>query len=185
MVLTLADETGRTLEVVTTRTGFRNVEIRGGQLLVNGVPIYIKGVNRHEHDPVEAKAVSEERMRQDIQLMKQLNINAVRTSHYPNHPRWYELCDEFGLYVIDEANIESHGMGYRPERTLANKHEWRALHLDRAMRLVTTHALRAADAMQLGAALVAVSDQPRGQEFVCGDGRLRDAAGREGFRLLP
>jgi len=136
LVLTLQDDKGKSIEVVTHKIGFRNVEIRGGQLLVNGVPIYIKGVDRHEHDPVEARAIPEERMRQDIQLMKQFNINAVRTSHYPNNPYWYELCDEYGLYVIDEANIESHGMGYRPERTLANKPEWRALHMDRTQRLV-------------------------------------------------
>jgi beta-galactosidase len=136
LVLTLTDAKDKVLEVVTSKVGFRNVEIRGGQLLVNGVPIYIKGVNRHEHDPVEAKVMSEELLRKDIQLMKQLNINAVRTSHYPNVPRWYELCDEFGLYVIDEANIESHGMGYRPERTLANKPEWLPLHMDRTVRMV-------------------------------------------------
>jgi beta-galactosidase len=124
------------LEVATAQVGFRNVEVRGGQLLVNGVPIYVKGVNRHEHDPVEAHVVSDELMLEDITLMKRLNINAVRTCHYPDAPRWYELCDRYGLYVIDEANIESHGVGYDPDTTLGNRPEWLPLHLDRTRRLV-------------------------------------------------
>jgi len=136
LLLTLLDASGATLEVVTTHVGFRNVEIRGGQLLVNGVPIYIKGTNRHEHDPVTGRVVSEELMLRDIALMKRLNINAVRTSHYPNSPRWYELCDRHGLYVIDEANIESHGVGYHPDVTLGNRPAWLALHLDRTRRMV-------------------------------------------------
>jgi beta-galactosidase len=136
LLLTLLDASGATLEVVTARVGFRNVEIRGGQLLVNGVPIYVKGTNRHEHDPLTGRAVSDELMLRDITLMKRLNINAVRTSHYPNVPRWYELCDRFGLHVIDEANIESHGVGYDPDVTLGNKPEWLALHLDRTRRMV-------------------------------------------------
>ena len=136
LLLTLLDASGATLEVVTARVGFRNVEIRGGQLLVNGVPIYIKGTNRHEHDPVTGRVVSDELMLRDITLMKRLNINAVRTSHYPNVPRWYELCDRHGLYVIDEANIESHGVGYHPDVTLGNRPQWLALHLDRTRRMV-------------------------------------------------
>ena len=96
----------------------------------------IRGVNRHEHDPIGVRVVSEELMRRDITLMKRLNINAVRTSHYPNVPRWYELCDEYGLYVVDEANIESHGVSFDPDKTLAAKPEWRTLHLDRTRRLV-------------------------------------------------
>lgn len=135
-LLTLKDERGEVQEIVTCKTGFRSVEIREGQLLVNGVPVYIKGVNRHEHDPVSGHVISEASMIQDIRLMKQFNINTVRTSHYPNDPRWYELCDQYGLYVIDEANVESHGMGYRPERTLGNNPEWMAAHLARIARMV-------------------------------------------------
>ncbi len=136
VLLTLTDGSGRLLETVSCRTGFRTVEISGGLLRVNGVPLTIRGVNRHEHDPVGIRVVSEELMRRDITLMKRLNINAVRTSHYPNVPRWYELCDEYGLYVVDEANIESHGVSFAPERTLAAKPEWRELHLDRTRRMV-------------------------------------------------
>jgi beta-galactosidase len=136
LALTLLDATGVALEAVGSRVGFRTVEIRGGQLLVNGVPIYLKGVNRHEFDPVDGHVVSEASMLADIRLMKQFNINAVRASHYPNDPRWYELCDEHGLYVVDEANIESHGVDFAPETTLANKLEWQTLHLDRTVRMV-------------------------------------------------
>jgi beta-galactosidase len=136
LLLTLTDERGRTVEVTGTRVGFRSVEIRDGRLLVNGQAIYIKGVNRHEHDPAEGRVVSEELMLKDIRLMKQFNINAVRTSHYPNVPRWYELCDEYGLYVVDEANIESHGVGFEADKTLANKPEWLRLHMDRTVRMV-------------------------------------------------
>jgi len=136
VVLSLVDESGGTVEVVSCRTGFRKVEIKGGQLLVNGIPVTIKGVNRHEHEPETGRVVSEEYMMKDIRLMKQFNINAVRTSHYPNVPRWYELCDQYGLYVIDEANIESHGMGYRPDRTLGNNPAWQKAHLERTIRMV-------------------------------------------------
>ena len=136
LVLSLLDETGKTIEVLSCKTGFRKVEIKGGQLLVNGIPVTIKGVNRHEHEPETGRVVSEEYMMKDIRLMKQFNINAVRTSHYPNVPRWYELCDQYGLYVIDEANIESHGMGYRPDRTLGNNPAWQKAHLERTIRMV-------------------------------------------------
>jgi beta-galactosidase len=136
LILSLISPCGEIEEVVTCGVGFRKVEIKGGQLLINGVPITIKGVNRHEHDPVLGRTVSEELMLEDIRLMKEFNINAVRTSHYPNHPRWYELCDEYGLYVVDEANIESHGMGYTPERTLGNHPSWKKAHLDRTVRMV-------------------------------------------------
>jgi beta-galactosidase len=113
------------------------VEIEDGQLSINGVPIYIKGVNRHEHDPVTGRYVTEDSMIKDIQLMKKFNINAVRTSHYPNTPRWYELCDQYGLYVVDEANIESHGVEpYNPEKTLTDKLEWQKAYLDRTIRMV-------------------------------------------------
>jgi len=123
------------IETITHHVGFRTVEIRGGQLLVNGKPIYLKGVNRHEHDPQTGHYVTVESMVRDIKLMKQHNINAVRTSHYPDDPRWYELCDLFGLYVIDEANVESHGMGYGRE-SLAKDPSWKEAHLDRARRMV-------------------------------------------------
>jgi beta-galactosidase len=136
VVLTLRDRQNRILEVEHCRFGFREVEIKGGQLLVNGVPITIKGVNRHEHDPDFGRAVPFTRMLQDIKILKQNNINAVRTSHYPDHPLWLDLCDRFGIYLIDEANIESHGMGYKPDRTLGNNPEWEDAHLDRAIRMV-------------------------------------------------
>lgn len=116
--------------------GFRKIEIKDGILLFNGKPLYIKGVNRHEFDPDRGHAVTVERMIQDIKLMKQHNINTVRTSHYPNQTKWYDLCDYFGLYVIDEANIESHGIGWDPEVTLANRPEWEKAHLDRIQRMV-------------------------------------------------
>lgn len=110
LLLTTRDARGSTLEVERTRVGFRDVRIAGGLLRVNGRPILIKGVNRHEHDPATGHFVSRERMLQDILLMKRNNINAVRTSHYPNDPMWYRLADQYGLYVFDEANVESHGL---------------------------------------------------------------------------
>jgi len=111
LVLTLKDKEGNITSVTGCKIGFRKIEIKNAQLLVNGVPIMIKGVNRHEHDDLKGQIVDEASMVQDIQLMKQYNFNAVRCSHYPNDARWYELCDEYGLYVVDEANIESHGIG--------------------------------------------------------------------------
>ena len=132
----LLDGDGKTVEAAAGNTGFRRVEIKDGQLLVNNVPITIKGVNRHEHEPMTCRVVTEEMMLEDIRLMKQHNINAVRTSHYPNVPQWYDLCDRYGLYVVDEANIESHGMGYDPEVTLGNRPDWQAAHLDRIERMV-------------------------------------------------
>ena len=136
LVLTLKDKDGNILEYESANVGFRKSEIKNGQLLVNGKPIYIKGVNRHEHDPNLGHYVSEDLMIKDICLMKQNNINTVRTSHYPNDPRWYELCDIYGLYLIDEANVESHGIGYDPDKTLANKPEWKLAHLQRIARMV-------------------------------------------------
>jgi beta-galactosidase len=136
LLIVLKDADGKVLEVEPCRFGFREVEIKNGQLHVNGVPILLKGVNRHEHDPVTGHYVSQESMIQDIKLMKQFNINAVRTSHYPDTPLWYDLCDEYGIYLIDEANIESHGMGYRPDVTLGNNPEWKEAHLDRIIRMV-------------------------------------------------
>ena len=120
----------RVIEAVRQRVGFRHIEIAGGQLLVNGKPILIKGVDRHELDPDGGYVVSVERMLQDISIMKRLNINAVRTSHYPDDPRWYELCDEYGLYVVAEANLESHGMGYK-EKTLAKRADFLQMHMER------------------------------------------------------
>lgn len=133
--LTLLDPEGEALESIVRRVGFRRVEIAGGQLKVNGRAVTLRGVNRHEHDPATGQVVSEASMRRDIELMKQANINAVRTAHYPNVPRWYELTDEYGLYVIDEANIESHGMGFEPDVTLGNDPAWEAAHLDRIERM--------------------------------------------------
>ena len=120
----------KVLEVVQQKVGFRHIEIKGGQLLVNGQPILIKGVDRHELDPDGGYVVSIERMKQDIRIMKQLNVNAVRTSHYPDDPRWYDLCDEAGLYLVAEANLESHGMGYG-ESTLAKREDFSQMHLER------------------------------------------------------
>nr|WP_315124196.1 glycoside hydrolase family 2 TIM barrel-domain containing protein [uncultured Porphyromonas sp.] len=117
-------------EVIHQRVGFRDVRVSGGQLLVNGQPILIKGANRHEIDPDGAYYVSRERMRQDILLMKQLNMNAVRTCHYPDDDYWYQLCDEYGLYVVSEANLESHGMGYGKE-SLAHRKDFLRAHLER------------------------------------------------------
>ena len=136
VVLSLKNDRGETTEVESQRFGFRKIEIRSGQLLLNGQPILIKGVNRHEHDPVTGHFTSRDSMIKDILLMKQHNINAVRTCHYPDDPQWYELCDEYGIYLIDEANIESHGMGYEPGVTLANRPEWKTAHLERIIRMV-------------------------------------------------
>ena len=124
------------------KIGFRKIEIRNAQLLVNGVATYVHGVNRHEHDPVKGHVPNKELMLKDIQLMKQFNINADRTSHYPNDPVWYKLCDEYGLYVVDEANIESHGMGASLQGNFdttvhpAYLPLWAPAHLDRIHRLV-------------------------------------------------
>jgi beta-galactosidase len=136
VLLVLKDAAGKTIEVERSNFAFRKVEIKNGQLLLNGVPIYIKGVNRHEHDPDHGRAIPLSRMIEDIRLLKQNNINAVRTSHYPDDPKWYDLCDQYGIYLVDEANIESHGMGYDPDRTLANKPEWKLAHMERTIRML-------------------------------------------------
>ncbi|MCX6170653.1 MAG: DUF4981 domain-containing protein [Ignavibacteriales bacterium] len=136
LILTLKDKDGNVLEYESSKIGFRKSEIKNGQLLLNGKPILIKGVNRHEHDSDLAHYMTEELMIKDIVLMKQHNINTVRTCHYPDDPRWYELCDKYGLYLIDEANVESHGIGYDPDKTLANKPEWLQSHLERIQRMV-------------------------------------------------
>ena len=127
--ITLKNKQG-ILEVIPQKIGFRNVEIKNAQLLINGRPILIKGANRHEVDPDGGYLVSVERMIQDIKIMKRLNINAVRTCHYPDDPRWYDLCDEYGLYLTAEANIESHGMGY-DEKSLAKFPEYLLPHIER------------------------------------------------------
>ncbi len=136
LVLTLADSRGRVLESVSSRIGFRTAEVKGNQFLINGRAVHLKGTNMHEHDPVSGHTIDETLMLKDIKLMKMHNINAVRTSHYPQPERFYELCDEYGLYLIDEANIESHGIGYHPDVTLAHKPEWLDQHMMRTVNMV-------------------------------------------------
>jgi beta-galactosidase len=136
VIIKLKDKSGKTLEVIPQRVGMRSSEIKNGHLLVNGQPIWIKGVNRHEINPYTGQTISKEAMLKDIQTMKQFNINAVRTSHYPDNEYWYDLCDEYGIYLIDEANIESHGIGYDEDKTLANKPSWKQAHLLRVQRMV-------------------------------------------------
>ena len=128
------DKNGQT-EATSIQVGFRDVEIKNGQLLVNGQPVLIKGANRHEMNPYKGYVVTEADMVQDILIMKKLNINAVRTCHYPDDPLWYSLCDRYGLYVVDEANVESHGMMYGPG-VLAKNPDFEKAHVDRAVRLV-------------------------------------------------
>jgi beta-galactosidase/beta-glucuronidase len=132
VLITLRDAVGATVQVAGCRTGFRQVEIMHGQLHVNGVPILLKGANRHEHDPVTGHTITVDSMIADIQLMKQHNLNAVRTSHYPNNPRWYDLCDYYGLWLFDEANLETHGVWDR----LTKDPLWETAFLDRAVRMV-------------------------------------------------
>jgi beta-galactosidase len=133
-VVSLQDDTGAIVDVEGYDIGFRKIEIITGQLCVNGKPLLIRGVNRHEHHPQNGHAVSQEDMVADIKLMKQNNFNAVRTAHYPNHPSWYELCDELGLYVIDEANIETHGMF--PMGRLASDPQWASAFMSRYTQMV-------------------------------------------------
>lgn len=135
LLLTTRDGNGSILSVVPTKIGFRTSEVKNGQLLINGKTVLIRGVNRHEWDPDTGNVMTRERMIQDIRLMKQNNVNAVRSSHYPNVPEWYALCDEYGLYLVDEANVESHGMGYG-EKTLAKNADWEAAHLNRTQRMI-------------------------------------------------
>ncbi|MFC1640241.1 glycoside hydrolase family 2 TIM barrel-domain containing protein, partial [Gemmatimonadota bacterium] len=136
LLLSVEERSGAATQVLRQRIGFRTVEIRDGLLQVNGNPVTLKGVNRHEHSPQTGRYLSDSLIELDMRLMKGLNINAVRTSHYPNDTRWYTLADEYGLYVVDEAFVESHGTGYHPDSTLAAKPEWKAAHLDRLYRLV-------------------------------------------------
>jgi beta-galactosidase len=136
LYLTLRDGKGAVLEVIPARIGFRKVEIQAGKILVNGRPVIFKGVNRHEHSPGTLHAPDRKMMIRDIELMKRHNVNAVRNAHYPNTPEWYDLCDEYGLYVMDEANIEVHDYGTGRDNRLTNAPEWRAAYLNRVERMV-------------------------------------------------
>jgi beta-galactosidase len=135
LLITLKDNAGKVIETASAKIGFRKVEIKNAQLLVNGKRILIRGVDMHEHNPFTGHVQDETTMRRDIALMKQFNINAVRTSHYPQPTLWYKLCDEYGIFLVDEANLESHGMGYGAQNP-SNFPEWQAAHLDRLIRLV-------------------------------------------------
>ena len=132
LAIQLKDASGHLLEVEQCQVGLRVVEIKDGKVLVNGTPIYFRGVNRHEHDPVRGHAITVESMIEDILLMKKFNINAVRTCHYPDMPRWYELCDQYGIYLIDEANVESHGLWDR----FTKDPEWELAFVERGSRMV-------------------------------------------------
>jgi beta-galactosidase/beta-glucuronidase len=140
LVLKLLDDEGNAVEIESCKVGFRNVEAKDGRILINGVPVYFKGVNRHEHEDDKGHAITVESMVKDILLMKQFNFNAVRTCHYPNHPAWYDLCDQYGIYVIDEVNIECHGLAniggpaYRKEP--ANDPDWLNAFMERCVRMV-------------------------------------------------
>jgi beta-galactosidase len=136
LVLSLKDKDGSISESVSAKIGFRKVEIINSQLLVNGVAIMLKGVNMHEHNDITGHVIDEETVMKDIKTMKSNNINAMRTCHYPQQEFWYEMCDKYGLYLYDEADIESHGIGYDKDATLADKPEWAAAHLDRMERMV-------------------------------------------------
>lgn len=136
LFITLKDNKGAVLEVIPQKVGFRQIEIKAGKLLVNGVQVLFKGVNRHEHHPENGHYVTREDMLRDIILMKQNNINAVRTCHYPNTPEWYELCDQYGMYLMDEGNIETHGFGNTNDNLLSNSPDWKAAYLDRVQRMV-------------------------------------------------
>jgi beta-galactosidase len=135
-LLTLRDAAGREVAHYATKIGFRRVEIRAGQMLVNGRPVLIKGVNRHDHDPLAGQYVTETGMRADLDAMKRLNINAIRTSHYPNDPRFLELVDEYGFYVISEANLETHGYGTNKNNLIATDAAWGPAMLDRLVNMV-------------------------------------------------
>jgi len=180
LLLTLKDEEGEIVEVLSQRIGFRKVEIKDKQLLVNGQPIYIKGVNRHEHHHQLGKYIPRERAISEIKLMKQNNINAVRTSHYPHDPLFYELADEFGLYVVDEGNIESHGVGYKPDETLADKPEWRASHMDRIQSMMHRDKNHASVIIwSLG------NEAGIGENFVAAADYLRQHDGSRPLHYLP
>lgn len=137
LFLTLKNGSGKIVEVIPQKVGFRKIELKKdkGQVWVNGQAVLFKGADRHEMDPLTGYVVSRERMIEDIRIMKENNLNAVRTCHYPDDPRWYELCDEYGIYLVCEANIESHGMGYG-DRTLAKNPAYAKAHLERNQRMV-------------------------------------------------
>ncbi len=135
LLITLKDEGGNVIESTSHKIGFRKIEIKDGQVLVNGKKVYFKGVNLHEFNAYTGHTVTRKEMMRNLQLMKELNINAVRTSHYPQPPLWYKLCDEYGLYLVDEANLESHGLGFKAEN-VSNLPEWHAAHMDRMYSLV-------------------------------------------------
>ncbi len=132
LVTTLRDAEGQAVEAVRTQVGFREVAVRGGHLFVNGEPVLLKGVNRHDHSAVRGKAVTREDMVQDVKMMKRANFNAVRAAHYPNNPEFYALCDEYGLYVVDEANLETHALGSK----LSNDPSWNPAYMSRMIRMV-------------------------------------------------
>ena len=136
LILSVHDASGQAQEVVAWRVGFRRVEIREARFLVNGVPVKLKGVNRHEHHPDTGHVVTRENMLRDIRMLKRNNFNAVRTAHYPNLPEWYQLCDLYGIYLIDEANIETHGFGRGRDNAVNNDPAWREPHVDRMRRMV-------------------------------------------------
>jgi len=135
LYISLKDKDQKVIEVIPQRIGFRSIEIKGSDFLVNGKRVFLKGVNRHEHNATQGHTLTHADMEKDMEMMKKLNINAVRHSHYPPDPYWMELCDEYGLYVVDEANIESHGRYYSLETTFANDKQWRVPHLERIQRM--------------------------------------------------
>ncbi|GAB3010853.1 glycoside hydrolase family 2 TIM barrel-domain containing protein [Niabella terrae] len=135
MLITLKDDKQQVIEATSHKIGFRKIEIKDGQVLINGKKIMFKGVNLHEFNTLTGQVVDSIVMLRNIRLFKELNINAVRTSHYPQQPLWYKLCDEYGIYLVDETNLESHGLGYGPDN-VSNFPEWQAAHLDRVQRLI-------------------------------------------------
>ncbi|MDR1203304.1 MAG: DUF4981 domain-containing protein [Tannerellaceae bacterium] len=135
MLITLKDAKGNVIESTSHKIGFRKIELKDGQLLINGKKVYFKGVDLHEFNTNTGQVVTRKEMMRNLQLMKELNINAVRTSHYPQQPLWYKLCDEYGIYLVDEANLESHGLGYGKDN-VSNFPEWQAAHMDRIIRAV-------------------------------------------------
>jgi len=135
MLVTLKDEKNNIIEITSHKIGFRKIEIKDGQVFINGKKVYFKGVNMHEYNYKTGQVATRESMMRNLQLMKELNINAVRTSHYPQPPLWYKLCDEYGMYLVDEANQESHGLGYGP-KNVSNLPEWNATHMDRIKSVV-------------------------------------------------
>lgn len=135
LLISLKDEKNNIVEVTSSKIGFRKIEIKKAQVLINGKKVYFKGVNLHEYNYKTGQVVNREVMMRNIQLMKELNINAVRTSHYPQPTLWYKLCDQYGIYLVDEANQESHGLGYGPSN-VSNLPEWNATHMDRIKNVV-------------------------------------------------